>query len=303
LADLIIDTDAGIDDLLAIAYLLTQSNINIQAFTVVNGLSHVEVGATNILRVQQLMGKTGIPVYIGPTEPMLGGTDFLDAWRKTTDELPGVDLPTVVAPAFGSAVDFLAEQFTSSSQVALLAIGPHTNLAYALEKTTTAVTGISQMTMMGGAVWVSGNVTGHGAPVAEWNIFEDPQAASLVFQSNLAIDLMVPLDASNHVPIGSTLLQAAGQQLTSDASKVIFQLLTLGFGSNCGDYFAWDPLAAVSLVNSSVITDKQTTGIEIVTQLPHVGRTKPVSSGGKSVTVATNASAAAFQDTFLGAFS
>jgi len=303
LANLIIDTDAGIDDLLAIAYLLTQSSINIQAITVVNGLSHVAAGATNILRLQQLMGKTGIPVYVGPTEPMLGGTDFLDAWRKTADELPGVDLPPAGAPFFEGAVDFLANQFASNSQVELLALGPQTNLAYALEKMTTAITGISQMTMMGGAVWVQGNVTGHGEPLAEWNIFEDPLAASLVFQSNLAIDMMMPLDASNHVPIGSDFLQAAGQQLTSDVGKVIFQLLALGFGSNCGDYFAWDPLAAVSLVNSSVITEQKTTGIEIVTQLPHVGRTKPVTSGGKSVTVATNASAATFQDTFLSAFS
>jgi purine nucleosidase len=303
LADLIVDTDAGIDDLLAIAYLLTQSSINIRAFTVVNGLSHVARGATNILRLQQLMEKTGIPVYTGPTEPMVGGTDFPDAWRKTADELPGVDLPAVEAPTFKSAVDFIAEQFASSSQVALLALGPHTNLAYALRETTTAITGISQMTMMGGAVWAPGNVTGHGEQVAEWNIFEDPLAASHVFQSSLAIDMMVPLDASNKVPIGSTFLQAAGQQLTGDAGKVIFQLLTLGFGSNCGDYFAWDPLAAVSLVNASVITDKRTTEIEIVTKLPHMGQTKPVFSGGKSVPVATNASGTTFQATFLGAFS
>lgn len=105
--NLIIDTDAGIDDLLAIAFLAMQSNVNIQAITVVNGLAHVPDGAGNILQLLAVMGKPDVPVYMGEEEPTLGGTNFEEDWRVTADELPGIfdTMRIVTTPAKTGAVE------------------------------------------------------------------------------------------------------------------------------------------------------------------------------------------------------
>jgi inosine-uridine nucleoside N-ribohydrolase len=299
--DLLIDTDAGIDDLLAISFLLTQPNVNITAVTIVNGLAHPDAGAANVLRLLQLTNRLDIPVYLGAQKPLPGGTDFPEEWRKTADTLPGVTLPSTTGVPKADAVEFLADRFSSSSLVTLLALGPHTNLAEALALNEGDISGVDRMIMMGGAVLVEGNVTGHNDKKAEWNVFEDPDAAFSVFESGMRIS-MVPLDATQFVRIGQLFLDTA-EKFTSPLGQVVFQLLSLGYASNDKDYFAWDPLAAVSVVAPSVVVDSQVLGIEIVTVPPEVGRTKENSAIPNKVQVATRASADKFRDVFLGAFS
>lgn len=300
MSHLIIDTDAGIDDLLAIAFLATQSSVIIDAITVVNGLSHVPAGARNVLRLLQLAGRTDIPVYMGAEQPMPGGTDFLAPWRKTADTLPGVTLPDTSMTAKTDAVGYLAQRFPASDvPFTLLALGPHTNLALALQAASGPAAAITGMVMMGGAVHVPGNVDMHDNTTAEWNMYEDPAAASQVFGAALPLS-MVPLDATNHVPIGKSFLAAAAK-LVSPLGVAVSQLLQLGYTSNDEDYFAWDPLAGTSIVVPGVVSGSPT-GIELVTTTPNAGWTQPVSTGA-SVTVNTAADAALFQSTFLGAFS
>ena len=296
--DLLIDTDAGIDDLLAIAFLSTQSSVNIVAITVVNGLAHVDAGAANILRLLELTSRPEIPVYVGAVKPLPGGTDFPNEWRKTADKLPTVKLPPASIKAKADAVAFLSRRFSSASQATLLALGPQTNLAEALASNHGSVSGIEQMAMMGGAVFVEGNVGGDKK--AEWNIFEDPKAASVVFKSGMRI-AMAPLDATQHVPIDESFLKAAAK-FTSPLGRVVHQLLSLGYRTNDKNYFAWDPLAAVSIVAPSVLRS-ESLGIEIVTTPPEVGRTKSDPANPNKVAVATWANAGIFRDTFLGAFS
>jgi purine nucleosidase len=296
--DLLIDTDAGIDDLLALCFVLNQSAYNIAAITVVNGLAHVEAGATNILRILQLANRLDIPVYKGAVKPSPGGTDFPEDWRKTADELPGVDLPSTSVRPKEDAIGYLAQCFSSNVPATLLALGPQTNLAKALSSNGNRKSGIDQMIMMGGAVFVEGNVTGD--PSAEWNIFEDPNAAAAVFSSGMPIR-MVPLDATQYVPIDQSFLNAA-QKFTSPLGKVVSQLLTLGYTSNDGDYFAWDPLAAVSVTVPTVVT-AQSLDIQIVTTPPGIGRTENDPDGTPNAAVATTADPKTFGDAFLGAFS
>jgi inosine-uridine nucleoside N-ribohydrolase len=298
--ELLIDTDAGIDDLLAISFLLTQTNVNIQAITVVNGLAHPHAGAGNILKLLELTDQLDIPVYIGAEKPLPGGTDFPEAWRKTADTLPGVTLPSTSATAKRNAVDYLAGVFSSSNPVTLLALGPQTNLSKALTQNGGKTSGIAQMIMMGGAVYVKGNVAGHGDhKAAEWNIFEDPEAAASVFGAGLSIS-MVPLDATQYVPIGTSFLQQASG-FTSPLGVAVYQLLQLGYTTNNEKYYAWDPLAAVSVVVPTVVSGSSV-GIEIVTSPPDVGKTQADDSA-PLVQVATSASASAFGSAFLGAFS
>src|ERR1700730_6893075 len=89
----IIDTDAGSDDLMAIAFLLSRKDVKIEAITVVDGLAHVAAGAGNVLRLLQLADATGVPVYPGAKEPLDRTAPFPAEWRQTSDTLPGVKLP------------------------------------------------------------------------------------------------------------------------------------------------------------------------------------------------------------------
>jgi pyrimidine-specific ribonucleoside hydrolase len=300
MSHVIIDTDAGLDDFLAIAFLVTQRTVEIDAITIVNGLAHVPAGAHNVLRLLQLAGRTDIPVYLGAEEPLPGGTDFLAPWRKTADTLHGVALPSTGMTPKPDAIGYLAQRFASpGAPFTLLALGPHTNLARALQRVSGRATAITQMIMMGGAVYVPGNVDMNGNTTAEWNMYEDPAAASQVFRASLPLS-MVPLDATNEVPIGKPFLAAAAR-LTSPLGVAVSQLLNLGYTSNDENYFAWDPLSAVSLVVPAVVSGSQT-GIDLVTAPPNAGWTRP-DSHGAAVTVNTTGNAALFQSTFLGAFS
>src|SRR5690242_3865427 len=83
----IIDTDCGRDDLMAIAFLLARRDVRIEAVTVANGLAHVQAGAANILRLLALGGRGDVPVYIGRETPLCGNAAFPDPWRKNSDAL------------------------------------------------------------------------------------------------------------------------------------------------------------------------------------------------------------------------
>src|SRR5262249_44068654 len=130
---------------------------------------------------------------------------FPDAWRKTCDELPGVRLPAASRkPEARSAADFLAARFERPG-ARILALGPLTNLAEALRHVPRAD---AEVVIMGGAIRVPGNLGDGGFfrtnnTEAEWNIFHDPAAARIVFESGPRMRLirLIPLDATNRVPI------------------------------------------------------------------------------------------------------
>src|SRR5712692_3712254 len=89
----IIDTDAGSDDLMAIAFLLAHPSVRIEAITIANGLAHVDAGARNMAGLLELSGRQDVPVFAGRSTPLRGTAEFPAEWRKTSDELPGVSLP------------------------------------------------------------------------------------------------------------------------------------------------------------------------------------------------------------------
>src|SRR5262245_65256011 len=78
---IIIDTDAGSDDLLAIAFLLSHPTVRIEAVTIANGLAHVDAGARNLVRLLDLAGRTNVPVFAGRPTPLRGNAEFPAEWR------------------------------------------------------------------------------------------------------------------------------------------------------------------------------------------------------------------------------
>ena len=303
----IIDTDVGSDDLLAIAFLLSRQDVQIEAITAVNGLAHVGPGAINLCRLLTLSGRSNIPVYVGQAEPRQGHRAFPSDWRRASDELQGVRLPYPRRmPETPPAVEFLARRLNERSRpVRVLALGPLTNLAAAFQQTP-AWPGLEHLVIMGGALHVPGNLGDGGAfrtdnKTAEWNIFVDPLAASIVFGSRANMTL-IPLDATAKVPIDLAFLQEFQKRVQTPLGKFASEVLESDRPHIEGGYFqAWDPLAAVALVQPGVVSTKWMS-LAVLQGPPQDGRTVAGQGRDANVEVALDANAAEFKRVFLSVF-
>jgi inosine-uridine nucleoside N-ribohydrolase len=323
----IVDTDAGADDLMAISFLLSRRDVRIDAITVANGVAHVRAGARNILRLLSLAGRADIPVYIGRDGPLTGSAAFPAEWRKAADELPGVTLPRLARiPQTEPAARFLARRLSNRqspvrSPVRVLALGPLTNIAEALDAAPAAAHNIPDIVVMGGAFGVPGNLGDAGASynsntVSEWNMFVDPSAAAKVFAAaspsapgSTPKLRLVPLDATRKVPIDSAFLA----KFTRDARTPLAHFVAQVLGTNRnliaqGAYFAWDPLAAVALVDPEVLRTRcfavavvQEVRQEVRQDTKDAGRTIEATGRPPNACVAVGADAGAFYKIFLSA--
>jgi pyrimidine-specific ribonucleoside hydrolase len=303
----IIDTDCGSDDLMAIAFLLGRKDVRIEAIAVDNGLAHVRAGATNILRLLELGGRGDVPVFIGRETPMRGERAFPDAWRKVSDTLLR-DLPIPAAKHAAQtrpAADYLAARLADRSRpLRILALGPLTNFGEALQKSPDILKGV-EMVIMGGAIRVPGNLGDGGAfktenRTAEWNLFVDPYADTLVFASGARIHL-VPLDATNRVPINAAFLRDLQSVAHAPLGRLVAGILDREKDLiDEGSMYAWDPLAAVALVEPSVAV-MTPLAIEIKQNPPEDGRTAEVKGGRPNASAALDAVLAVFRKTFLAA--
>ena len=302
----IIDTDAGNDDLMAIAFLLSRKDVKVEAITVVDGLAHVPAGAENILRALELAGAR-VPVHKGRETPLQRTSPFPAEWRQTSDSLPGVRLPvTRRTPEPQNAVDYLVARLGASDRpVRILALGPLTNLGEAFRRAPSSVRAVTELVIMGGAVGARGNLDDGGFfktdnTTAEWNLFHDPLAAEIVFRSGVPLRL-IPLDATNRVPIDLAFLREFASRARSPLGRVVTQILeTARPHIEQKFYFAWDPLAAVALVDPAVVTARPLS-IQVRRNPPEEGSTKEVSAR-PNASVALDADPARFKKTFLAAF-
>jgi pyrimidine-specific ribonucleoside hydrolase len=303
---ILIDTDTGSDDLMAIAYLLSHSDVRIQAITTANGLAHTDAGARNLVRLLALAGRTDIPVFAGRNTPLQGSAEFPAEWRRIADQLPGVTLPdTAQKPDPRRAADYLVGRLTNSlRKVRILALGPLTNLAEVLKRSPASAEAVDEIVIMGGAVHVPGNLGDGGAfktnnKTAEWNIFVDPLAARIVFRSGIHIRL-IPLDATNTVPIDTAFLRDFQSRARSPVARFVAQVLEADREAIDQHFFyAWDPLAAVALLHPGIVQTAPL-HIDILQDAPDQGRTIAI-PGRPNSRVAIRADAAAFRRFFLSA--
>jgi len=301
----IIDTDAGSDDMLAIAFLLAHPSVPIEAITIANGTAHVDAGARNVIRLLDVAGRH-IPVFRGRTGPLRGVAEFPTEWRKIADELPGVQLPAPSrVPETKTAAQYLIERLRHAPAARILALGPLTNLGEALQRDPSIARNITEVVIMGGAVRVPGNLGDGGVfhtdnKTAEWNIFVDPLAARIVLRSGVRIRL-IPLDATNKVPIGVPFLENVPNKAHSPLGRVAAQVLDADREAiKAGIFYAWDPLAAVALLHPGVVKTALV-HIEVRQDPPEAGRTAE-SAGSPNAEVALDADGPAFQKLFLAAF-
>ncbi len=189
---IILDTDPGIDDALALMLALASPEVRIEAVTTVSGNVHVDFTTRNALALLELLGRGDIPVARGSAWPLLRKP--VDAAFVHGDNgLGGVELPEPRIKAVGKhAVDVIIETILSApGEISLVPIGPLTNIALAARREPAIIQQVREVVIMGGALLVPGNDT----PTSEFNIFADPHAAHIVLHAGWPVRL-VALDVT-----------------------------------------------------------------------------------------------------------
>ena len=204
---IIIDTDPGQDDAVAILLALASPELEVLGITCVAGNVPLPLTARNALVVCELAGRRDIRVFAGCDRPMKRKLVTAEYVHGKTG-LDGIALPDPAMPlADGHAVDFLIETLREEAPgtVTLCPIGPLTNIATAFARAPEIVPRVAEIVLMGGAYFEVGNVT----PAAEFNIYVDPEAAAAVFAAG------APLARTICAASGSTemLNSAAGVML------------------------------------------------------------------------------------------
>lgn len=268
----IIDTDMGYDDVMAIAMLLA-ANVQIAGITTVNGLAHADRGAANMLRLLARVGRQDIPVAVGADMALTGDHAFETSWRDEADALLGITLPPTDLESVSSpASEYLVNTVNKCpGQAVLLCLGPLTNIALALQlRGKRFVRGVKQIVMMGGAVRVPGYETPN--EVSEWNLYVDPLAAAQTVRSGIPIT-MVGLDVTNQALCTHELVETVCEQKPPDqAGHVIQEAIRHMY-----DYL-YDPVAAAYLLDQSIIHTARLP-IRVVTEGPALGQTVEDLSG------------------------
>ena len=182
----IIDTDTASDDAVSIMMALQWPDVQVDAITVVFGNVSVEQGSINARYTVELCGED-TPVYEGAERGLMREATFAH-WFHGGDGMGNMNYPTPSQPtAAGHAVDELIKRFKAEpGEITLIALGPLTNVALALRREPRLAEWVKECYVMGGNACTVGNVT----PAAEFNIWCDPEAAKIVFDSGMKL-LMV----------------------------------------------------------------------------------------------------------------
>lgn len=284
---LLIDHDAGAEDLIAMAMVVNSAAGPAAAVTVAPADSFLEAAVPATRRVLELLGAGDVPVFAGHDE---GINRFPDEWRQEAARvlaLPSIrgvmprGNPAAVAPATeDDAPHAIARLLASGGAWTILETGPLSNVAEALKIDPAIAAHITRVVVMGGAVRTKGNVDqpGHDGS-AEWNLYNAPGAAAAVIEAGVPITL-ISLDATNQMPMSMAFVdRVAAQSAASSASRLAAEAWSLGEGQiRAGEYYFWDTLTAAALIDPSVVATT-TVRVKIATSGASQGRIVEDASG------------------------
>jgi inosine-uridine nucleoside N-ribohydrolase len=197
---IIIDTDPGIDDAMAIFYALESPELDVVGLTTIFGNHHRSVCTTNALRLLEIAERTDIPVAEGAHAPMVqpyhGPADFVhgDDGQGNTFLPP----PTTTVIDESAAAFIVRTVMSRPGEITLVPIGPLTNIALAIQQEPTLTDHVREIVLMGG----NGFCNGNASPAAEANILNDPEAADIVFGASCPI-VMAGLDITEQIVMTS----------------------------------------------------------------------------------------------------
>jgi inosine-uridine nucleoside N-ribohydrolase len=192
------DMDPGIDDALALILALKSAEVQVLGITTVAGNAPVKMTSANARRVLEYLNAGSTPVAMGASHPLDRPLEDALSYHGP-DGLGNCDLPPPKLPLYpAKAWDFLARLvWNAPGEVTLVATGPLTNVAYAFELHPELPGLLTKLVLMGGAYGLTGYGKGNRTPYAEFNIWQDPEAAHIVFNSGadiFAVGLDVTMD-------------------------------------------------------------------------------------------------------------
>jgi len=224
---ILIDTDPGIDDAVAILLALAAPELEVAALVAVAGNLPLEVTERNARAICELAERPDIPVYAGGARPISRAPITAEYFHGESGLGTLILPPPAMKLQARDGVDFTIDLLRGAApaSVTWCALGPLTNVALALIKAPEIARGVAELVLMGGASRELGNTT----PAAEFNIHADPHAAEIVFDSGLPIT-MIPLDATHQVrstaprvarisAIGTKVAAAVGELLRPERSE------------------------------------------------------------------------------------
>lgn len=201
----IIDCDPGIDDSLAIMLSLSSPELDILGITITAGNAPLKQGFENAKKVLNHMNRLDVPIFLGADKPLV--KEYVDALDTHGEDGLGESfLPEIEGYTQNiNALEFY-ENTLSTTKCSVIALGPLTNLAHLVQKNTKAFDQIEEIISMGGSYKSHGNCS----PVAEYNYWEDPEAAKIVYERLAKINKrihMIGLDVTRKIVLTPTLLE------------------------------------------------------------------------------------------------
>ncbi|MDQ3694423.1 MAG: nucleoside hydrolase [Chloroflexota bacterium] len=199
---IVLDCDPGVDDAMAILYGLRAPEVEIVALGTVWGNIDIDAATMNAVRLLEIGGRPDIPVAKGAGKQLIGEEPIFAKFFHGPSGTGGAVLP----PPAGQHTDehavaqMIRLSYDRPGELTLVAVGPLTNLAIALATDPGIATRYKEVVIMGGACLIPGNVT----PVAEANIWHDPEAAQMVLEAPWQVTL-VPLDVTEHALVSGTM--------------------------------------------------------------------------------------------------
>lgn len=217
---IIIDTDPGIDDAMAIFLALRSPELELIGLTTVFGNVHTALATTNALRLLEIADRTDIPVAHGADQPLERSYAGPIPLIHGADGQGNTHLPAPRTRAIdSSAAEFIVQQIMDApGQITLVPIGPLTNIALALRLEPRIAQFVREVVLMGGNAFCPGNAT----PAAEANIHNDPEAADIVFGADWPVT-MVGLDVTHNIVMTAAqmrVLETAQNALAQHLAKI-----------------------------------------------------------------------------------
>jgi purine nucleosidase len=261
----LIDTDTASDDAVALIMALRSPYVEVHAITTVAGNVDVHQATRNALYTAELCG-SHVPVFVGAAEPLQ--REHVDAsWFHGRDGLGDHDYPAARRPAEkGNAVDAIIQTAETHPGLEMVTLAPLTNIALAFRKKPSIAAKISRCVIMGGAPCCEGNVT----PAAEYNVWCDPEAARIVADSAVPIELvgwhlcrgeaaLSRADIQHVLGFGTTLAQFAIE--CNSVAQQAYLTQTGGHGIALPD-----PVAMAIALDSSIVTSQSEHFLDVETE-------------------------------------
>jgi purine nucleosidase len=255
LSRVLLDVDTGIDDAQAILFALRSPELDIEGITTVCGNIDVNQASMNTLKVLDLARITDLPVARGASHPLtvapchvplihgsdgLGDTQLPEPMNQLTDQ---------------SAIELLTDAVSAHpNDVTVISLGPLTNIANAIQQDSRFVRDVQMLVIMGGCYQITPYGYGNVTPVAEYNVWADPEAAAIVFNSGLKITA-VGLDIT-HDP--STCLQMEHVDrlavMNTPVTSFIVDLCRFQMPTTGGLAYLHDPIAIATVIDPCLVT-------------------------------------------------